>query len=89
MGKKNIRKKTKLVLYYIIIIIFAAFFLFPIYWLLLQSFKVPLDTIANPPKFIFSPTLRNYLEVLEDKLKNDPSSLKEEFQKAQMLRKRL
>lgn len=63
MGKKNIRKKTKLVLYYIIIIIFAAFFLFPIYWLLLQSFKVPLDTIANPPKFIFSPTLRNYLEV--------------------------
>ena len=32
---------------------------------------------------------RNYLEVIEEKLKNDPSSLKEEFQKAQMLRKRL
>jgi len=32
---------------------------------------------------------RNYLEVLEDKLKNDPRSLKEEFQKAQMLRKKL
>jgi prephenate dehydrogenase len=32
---------------------------------------------------------RNYLGVLEDKLKNDPSSLKEEFQKAQMLRKKL
>ena len=32
---------------------------------------------------------RNYLGVLEGKLKNDPSSLKEEFQKAQMLRKRL
>jgi len=32
---------------------------------------------------------RNYLEVLEGKLINDPSSLKEEFQKAQMLRKRL
>ena len=32
---------------------------------------------------------RNYLRVLEGKLKNDPSSLKEEFQKAQMLRKRL
>ena len=32
---------------------------------------------------------RNYLEVIEDKLKNNPRSLKEEFQKAQMLRKRL
>ena len=32
---------------------------------------------------------RNYLGVLEGKFKNDPSSLKEEFQKAQMLRKRL
>jgi len=29
---------------------------------------------------------RNYLEVIEDKLKNDPNSLKEEFQKAKRLR---
>jgi len=29
---------------------------------------------------------RNYLEAIEDKLKNDPSSLKEEFQKANKLR---
>jgi len=29
---------------------------------------------------------RNYLEVIEDKLKNDPNSLKEEFQKASKLR---
>ncbi len=32
---------------------------------------------------------RNYLGVIEDKLKNNPRSLKEEFQKAQMLRKKL
>jgi len=32
---------------------------------------------------------RNYLKVIEDKLKNNPRSLKEEFQKAQMLRERL
>ena len=30
---------------------------------------------------------KNYLEVMEDKLKNNPNSLKEEFQEAQMLRK--
>jgi len=29
---------------------------------------------------------RNYFEAIEDKLKNDPSSLKEEFQKARRLR---
>lgn len=32
---------------------------------------------------------RNYLGVIEDKLKNDPSSLKEEFQKASKLRETL
>jgi prephenate dehydrogenase len=32
---------------------------------------------------------RNYLEVIEEKLKNDPSSLKEEFQKACKLRETL
>jgi len=32
---------------------------------------------------------KNYLEVMEDKLKNDPNSLKEEFQKASKLRETL
>jgi prephenate dehydrogenase len=30
---------------------------------------------------------RNYLRIIEDKLKNNPGNLKEEFQKAQILRK--
>ncbi|MBC8499043.1 MAG: prephenate dehydrogenase/arogenate dehydrogenase family protein [Candidatus Atribacteria bacterium] len=32
---------------------------------------------------------RNYLGVIEEKLKNDPSSLKEEFQKASQIRETL
>jgi len=32
---------------------------------------------------------KNHLKAIEDKIKNNPNSLKEEFQKAQMLRKRL
>jgi prephenate dehydrogenase len=32
---------------------------------------------------------KNYLEVMEDKLKNDPNSLKEEFQKASKLREKI
>ena len=32
---------------------------------------------------------RNYLEVIEDKLKNNPNNLKEEFQKASQLRENI
>ncbi len=36
----------------------------PLLWMLMQSFKYPLDTIAYPPKFVFPPTLENYVNVL-------------------------
>jgi multiple sugar transport system permease protein len=36
----------------------------PIGWMILQSLKGKLDTIAYPPKFIFSPTLANFYDVL-------------------------
>ncbi len=43
----------------------AAFFvLFPILWILMMSFKEFGDIIAYPPRFIFTPTLANYEEVL-------------------------
>lgn len=43
----------------------AAFFvLFPILWILMMSFKEFGDIIAYPPRFIFTPTLANYTEIL-------------------------
>jgi multiple sugar transport system permease protein len=33
---------------------------FPIVWILLTSLKQPVDVIAAPPKFVFSPTTDNY-----------------------------
>lgn len=43
----------------------AAFFvLFPILWILMMSFKEFGDIIAYPPRFLFTPTLANYDEVL-------------------------
>lgn len=43
----------------------AGFFvLMPIVWILLMSLKTFGDVIAYPPKFLFSPTLDNYREVL-------------------------
>lgn len=38
--------------------------LFPIVWIFLTSLKQPIDTISMPPKFLFSPTLYNYRELL-------------------------
>lgn len=44
--------------------VYTVFALFPLYWILLMSLKVPQDVIASPPKFIFSATLDNYRNVL-------------------------
>jgi multiple sugar transport system permease protein len=42
----------------------AGFVLFPLVWILMMSFKEFGDIIAYPPRFFFTPTLDNYVEVL-------------------------
>lgn len=46
------------------LVIGSLIVLAPIGWMVLQSLKLPMDTIAVPPKFIFEPTLANYTSVL-------------------------
>jgi multiple sugar transport system permease protein len=46
------------------LVLCALVFLAPIAWMVLQSLKGPIDVIAVPPKFIFTPTLDNYVAVL-------------------------
>ena len=41
----------------------AILIFFPIFWMLLTSFKTELDAFATPPQFIFTPTLENYLYI--------------------------
>jgi sorbitol/mannitol transport system permease protein len=38
----------------------AAIFFFPIFWMVLTSFKTELQAIATPPLLVFEPTLENY-----------------------------
>lgn len=45
-------------------VVFAAFILFPIVWIFLMSIKDFRDIIAYPPTFVFTPTLKNYAQVL-------------------------
>lgn len=38
----------------------AAVYLFPYIWMVLTSFRRPIDTLSMPPRFIFSPTLEGF-----------------------------
>ncbi|NMY84465.1 carbohydrate ABC transporter permease [Pseudomonas sp. WS 5411] len=43
----------------------ALLLFFPIFWMVLTSFKTEIDAFATPPQFIFIPTLENYLHIRE------------------------
>jgi multiple sugar transport system permease protein len=43
----------------------TAAFLFPVFWMVLTSFKLPRDIFTTPPKLFFTPTLDTYTVFLE------------------------
>jgi len=43
----------------------AIVIFFPIFWMVMTSFKSEIDAFATPPQFIFTPTLENYLHINE------------------------
>jgi multiple sugar transport system permease protein len=51
----------------ILLVIIVLLFIFPIIWTFLTSIKTDLDAWRLPPKYIFSPSIKNYLIVLFDK----------------------
>ncbi|WP_010269029.1 carbohydrate ABC transporter permease [Paenibacillus senegalensis] len=57
--------------------VMVLFFVFPLLWLFLTSFKNRVDAFSIPPKFIFTPTMNNYGQVLQnsDFLANYANSL--------------
>ncbi|KGF69166.1 ABC transporter permease [Hoeflea sp. BAL378] len=46
-------------------ILVSVIFLFPIYWMILTSFKDQVDIFTTPPKFFFTPTLAAYVEYMK------------------------
>ncbi len=42
----------------------ALLMFFPIFWMILASFKTEVGAIATPPQLIFTPTLENYRDIL-------------------------
>jgi multiple sugar transport system permease protein len=55
------------VLRYGLVVLVVGFFFFPIFWLLLTSFKPETAIMVSPPQFLFDPTLENYRHALVDK----------------------
>ncbi len=47
-----------------LLLLFFAFFMLPIVWLVLMSFKTIDDILAWPPKWLFEPTIANYRAIL-------------------------
>jgi len=60
------RKIVVTIAVYFIVAIAIFFALLPLIWTFLTSFKTPVDATANPPKWIFIPTLENYIKVFSE-----------------------
>jgi multiple sugar transport system permease protein len=66
---RNYKKYIKSTLLLILLIIFLLFFLFPIYWIIISSFKNNVDIFAYPPKFLlFKPVLDNFKTIFQGDL---------------------
>ena len=66
LGGNEARRRRRIndILALAALLAYTAFALFPLFWIFLMSLKTQRDVIATPPKFIFTPTLENYANVL-------------------------
>ena len=65
MNKNAIRKIGVGVLAYLGVVGVLLFFLFPIFWQVLTSFKSQFDTTVAPPTIFFEPVLTNWISLVE------------------------
>ena len=59
----------------VLITLVLAFFLFPIFWILLMSFQTNETILRIPPSLFFEPTLANYTALLTGQLKTTAGNL--------------
>ncbi|WP_435105841.1 carbohydrate ABC transporter permease [Arhodomonas sp. AD133] len=53
----------------------GAFFLFPIFWVLMMSFMTNADILRSPPSLVFEPTLANYASLITGNLTSSVGAL--------------
>jgi multiple sugar transport system permease protein len=62
----GIRKKTRVFAKHFILLLITFIGIIPFILTLLTSIKRPVDAITSPPRWLFKPTLRNYIELLSE-----------------------
>ena len=68
---KQIKKHKHLISAYIVSFFAIAFTLLPITWLFMLSIKSKGETFTKPPKWIFDPTIKNYVKLWDNDLFKD------------------
>ena len=68
---KKIKKHKHLISAYIVSFFAVAFTLLPITWLFMLSIKSKGETFTKPPKWIFDPTINNYISLWDNDLFKD------------------
>ncbi len=52
---------------FIVILCIVIIMLFPIIWMITTSFKNSVDSMSIPPKWVFNPTIENYVSILKNR----------------------
>jgi multiple sugar transport system permease protein len=60
-------------------VVLLVWTVFPFVWILLTSLKNPGDIISVPPKFVFTPTINNYLALVIGEHRGEYSSTRPDF----------
>jgi multiple sugar transport system permease protein len=68
MTAHEFKRITSKVVFWLFYIVCITVFIFPFFWVVLMSLKIPADALAIPPKFIFWPTFENFREVLSEEM---------------------
>lgn len=60
------RSRARTTLYYLVLWTVAILFFLPVFWILMAAFKEPDEILAIPPKFLFVPTIGNFVAMLTE-----------------------
>ncbi len=59
-----------------LVVLYAFVTMVPLVWIFLTGFKSPPDSIAYPPKVVFSPTLEGYVNLFTSRSRQTPEYIK-------------
>ena len=78
-GARTWQARARTVLVAVAAIVLLAWTVFPFFWILLTSLKLPGDIISVPPSFLFAPTLDNYAALVVGEQRGQYSSTRPDF----------